>query len=334
MPKDVYEEYLETHTLDEILEGKKPRPEAQVQPDAHRSENKGIYGVLFSDKTSLLKYLNLDNGKILYLLEPEIPLKVLLATEEEVYYGEVSPDNQTSRVCSLMGRATYKLNNMVHTLLRYNDRLMAAYAYGVIDLSGKEPFYYLSPEEGMRGTMGLSSLHVDPHDNLYALVPTFPTFFHVFKGLEYQLREVSMLEEQVSLGKTSILELHSNYRRPKLMLIPAGTTLGKNKKTYGFSVLECAGKHQWLNQQPLIGVARCDDDWLHDFRLIACTDKTAEIIYSCGPQILQVELGLERKEVKERKVMVDQLHYPAYIVEPVIDIRLHHKLVERGKQNA
>lgn len=332
MSTDPYKEYLKQHSLDEILEKERQPQRVQAQPEISCSGNKRIYGVLFSDATSLLKYLNLDTGKILFILEPETPLNALLATDEEVYCGTASSSYPKGRVYSFLGKATYELDYPAYSLLKWKGRLVANHDYAIVDLSGKEPLSYSFPQIEAKKIMALSSLHVDAQDNLYALV-LIPGFLRL---ANYHLREIKVVEKQLSLGETTLLETHpvNIYRGPKLILIPSGTTTGKNKENYDFSVLELDlyGKQQWLNQKPIVGVARCDEDKIHALRLSGYTDQSAEVVYSCGNQILQVELGLERKEVKERKVLADNLRHPAHIIEPVTALCLHHKLVGRGKE--
>ncbi|MBI4980660.1 hypothetical protein HZC30_03845 [Candidatus Woesearchaeota archaeon] len=341
MPKDVYEEYLETHTLDEILKGETDKPAANliaptnpIVPTNLSSAESKLYGVLFSDRTLMLKYFDLESKKIQLLAESSESISSLLATDDEVYFGTTLP----ASVTALFRASTQRYPDVLVGMHHWQGRLLVYGTMGIID--AQKNLDLIPEAQFPKKFEQVSSLHTDSEGNLLALLWLKRGSF--FSGGEYylgELRQINGSEGDYRFGKKVLKKDYFAYsieRMPKIEILPTGKPLGVGGESSAPSRLSYSYYNYTrlcLDDQSVAGLR----DEISCFKLFRCTEREAEILYSASAeqahQLLTAKIDIKKKVVLDREVVMDKLLHPAHVLVPVTHYPLHQKLLERGHQH-
>ncbi|MBI4980664.1 hypothetical protein HZC30_03865 [Candidatus Woesearchaeota archaeon] len=317
MPKDFYEEYLEQHTLDEILKMSESR---KVIPQPSFGDKP--YGILFGDDT-VLKYFDLKEKKTYSLVKASHHIYGILAAEDEVYYGEWD-----GGVKSLFLGFASKKRGIVNALQKQGKNILDSGDYGLVNTLNGEVL--ISPPEMIKRNIEyIASLPFDPQGHLFGLVE--------YKDKTHGLIEIPGNRGQYFLGE-EVLKYDANHDLIiQAIIFNHRKLLGRNGKEYHFSVLSCVNSNYLdLNGEKISGSEV--GNW-HIYRVELfrpVSDDTVEVVYSGSDlyQVIKAKINLKSREVMEKEVLVGSLGSRVNALGPVRSYPLHQKLIRKEKKHA
>lgn len=361
MGKDFYEEYLETHTLEEILRTAPPLPKEESKestpvslPPQKPLLSPHLYGLLYVDtreldnnrslgvddrKRYILRYVNLEWQVIYEAARSPFPIESILASDGGLYYGV---NRNSGGIVNVLSQTVDPLDNEGGSALgEWEGRLLVGRNSDLFDATNHQQMIYF----GLDNHISSIQTGLAPNPFLTINVPS-AFFYPIVMTYHGELREVIPADGSYRVGKPLLSYGVSHLQAPsKVLLVPWGTFKGKTQQEYPFSVIDCIKrKYLRLNGERITGTTLEQKNTnVTQLKLIHCSkdEGTAEILYGAEPpdETCYAKIDLLRRNILMEESIPLVRHSPIYVLEPVTSLSLHQTLMERIgqemiKQNA
>ena len=295
------------------------------------------YGILFvgsgrySVRKTELRYLDFESCRIFSMLSlgGKNVIKALLSYQGEAYYSKKSSEEELGKVNSVYSlsqddilwcpdeETKKQLGSLYEScLVEHRGSIIIGCSSRMYDITNEEILVDMP--------RGSDILDLASHeDDLFVLTKDN------FRSSVWKTDKSSM-EEVLLYG-----ELNHQTANHGMILLPYGILRGKNDQDYPLSILSCVhGRYLDLNGE-YVRKSEMHFNYITNIELLYHSDDIAEIICSGHKKgIWKMKIDLEDRRVVEKEPLLEYgKSLTISAMQPIGDICLHQKLIERGRDN-